>query len=47
MNGIVTFLIGIVAIGAVALFATIFIILGLYKKQIWEEILKHIYFKGE
>ena len=47
MKGIINFLIIIVAIGGISLFATFFIILGLHKKQIWEEMLKHINFKGE
>lgn len=34
-----------VAIGIVSLFATFFIVLGLHKKEIWQEIYKHITFK--
>ena len=45
MRIFINILIIIVAIGVVSLFATFFIILGLNKKEIWEEINKHISFK--
>lgn len=45
MNGILNLIIKIVAIGVVSLFATFFIIVGLHKKEIWEEIYKKHDFK--
>ena len=45
MSGLVNLVISIVAIGVVSLFATFFITVGLHKKEIWEEIRKHITFK--
>jgi len=35
----------IVVIGTSVLFAAFFIIMGLHKREIWEEIKKHITFK--
>lgn len=45
MSGIFNFLIFIVAIGIVSLFATFFIMCGLNKREIWDEIYKKILFK--
>lgn len=45
MSGFLNFLIFIVAIGVVSLFATFFIICGLNKREIWNEIYKKILFK--
>ena len=43
MSGIVNLVISIVAIGGISLFATFFIIMGLHKKEIWQEIRKHFF----
>lgn len=40
MSRLVNLVISIVAIGIVSLFATFFIIMGMHKKEIWEEIYK-------
>ena len=45
MNGIFNFIITIVAIGIVSLFATFFIIVGLHKREFWEELHKKYNFK--
>ena len=45
MRGILSFMLILVAIGVVSLFAAFFIILGLNKKEIWKEINKRIDFK--
>lgn len=45
MKEFVNLVVIIVAIGIASLFATFFIMLGLHKKEIWEEIYKHISFK--
>ena len=47
MNGITNFIITIVAIGIVSLFVTFFIILGLHKKELWDEIYKRYKFKDK
>ena len=45
MKESVNLIVIIVAIGIMSLFATFFIVLGLHKKEIWQEIYKHISFK--
>ena len=45
MNKFVNFIVTIVALGIGSLFAAFFIAAGLHKKEIWEEIFKHISFK--
>ena len=42
MRGILNFMLTLVAIGVVSLFAAFFSILGLNKKEVWDEIYKRL-----
>ena len=45
MSGLLNWIICIVALGVVTLFATFFIIMGLHKEEIWQEIKKRFFGK--